>query len=182
VNLLPWLLDWPPSPATIAVFVVLTTLSIGTLVVFGGAVDDGTDENVTVEEVDLTVALNDELSFPDGENGTVQTCMASGTPGDSISVLGDVVVEIPPDSGRGYAAERSATVEVSLAHTDETTTATVEGPGRETMDVFWILEDDETLSVGDTETVQVRVRIDGSRVTRATRNVTVQEGSRSYDC
>jgi hypothetical protein len=182
VNPLPWLLDWPPSPAKVVFFVVVTTFSVGTLVLFGGAVvDDETNENVTVEEIDLTVKLNDEMSFPEGGNGTVQTCMASGTPGDSISVLGDVAVEIPPDS-RGYPADRTATVEVSLAHTEETTTDTVDGPGRETMDVFWLLDDDETLSVGDTETVQVWVRIDGTKVASTTRNVTVEEGTRNYDC
>ena len=181
MNPLPWLLDWPPTPAKVVFFVVVTTFSVGTLVLFGGVVDDETSENVTVEEIEVTVALNDEFSFPESDNGTVQTCMASGTPGDSISVLGDVAVEIPPDS-RGYPADRTATVEVSLAHTEETTTDTVEGPGRETMDVFWILDDDETLSVGDTEAVQVRVRIDGSTVASATRNVTVREGNRTYDC
>lgn len=182
MNLLPWLLDWPPSPATVAAFVVLTVFSVGTLAMFGGVVDDGTSENVTVEEIDLTVALNDEMSFPDSENGTVQTCMASGTPGDTISAQGAVTVRIPPDSERRYGDDAQGTVEVSLEHTREKTTDTIEGPGRETIDVFWLLDDDETLSVGDTATIQVRVRMDETTVATANQSVTVEEGTRTYDC
>lgn len=50
------------------------------------------------------------------------------------------------------------------------------------MDVFWVIEDDETLSVGDTAGVRVRVREGGSTVADTTRTVPVSDDSRSYDC
>ena len=177
MNLLPWLLDWPPSPASVVVFLLVTAFSVGTLVAFGGVTDEITAENVTVEETDLSVRLNDERSLPD-TNGTVQTCLSSGTPGDSISVIGDVTVDVPADRGR----DAEFVVAVSLAHTEETTTASVEGTGRRTADVFWLLDDDETLAVGETARLQVRVRDGGSTVASVTREVTVENGSRSYDC
>lgn len=36
MDVLPWLLDWPPSPAKIVVFLVLAAASVGALVAFGG--------------------------------------------------------------------------------------------------------------------------------------------------
>jgi hypothetical protein len=182
VSLLPWLLDWPPSRRSVAVFVVVTAVSVGTVVGFGGVVDRPDEGNVTVEAVDVTVALNDEVSYPEGGDGSVQTCLASGTPGDSVSVTGDVIVDVPEPDGLRPAGERRLNVTVSLAHTDETTAGTVEGPGTETHDVFWILEDDESLTAGDNETIQVWVSEDGTPVANATRTVPVEEGSRTYDC
>ncbi|MFC7132112.1 MULTISPECIES: hypothetical protein [Salinibaculum] len=179
MNPLPWLLDWPPRPATVAVTLLLTVFSVGTLVVFGGVVDDIESENVTVESMDLSVRLNDESSIPSGD-GSVQTCLGSGTPGDRISVLGDVTVDVPP--GWDGPADGSLTVAVSLGHTDEATTQSVPSEGTETVRVFWLLEDDETLSAGDEATVQVSVRTDDATVATATRPVTVEASSRSYDC
>lgn len=181
MSLLPWLLDWPPSRATVAVFLLVTAFSLGTIAVLGDDIDRSEAENVTVEEIDVAVALNDEVDYPEGESGTVQTCLASGTPGDSVSVLGDVVVEIPAEEGWSTGDRRLA-VTVSLGHTDESTSGTVTGPGRDTHDVFWVLEDDETLAVGDTETVQVRIEEAGSTVASATETVTVRNDSRTYDC
>ena len=183
MNLLPWLLDWPPSPGTIVFVLLMTALSAGTLVAFGGVVNEADQENVTIEATDVSVRLNDdEGGFPEGENGTVRTCLGSGTPGDSISVLVDVTVTVPAEERRGVGEERRLTVVVSLAHTEEHTADTVTGTGRATSDVFWLLDHDETLSVGDTATLQVRVREEGSTVASATRPVTVENGSRSHDC
>lgn len=182
MNVLPWLLDWPPNRASVAVFLVLTAFSVGTLVLFGGVTDEITSENVTVEATDLSVRLNDDIDFPDAANGTVQKCLASGTPGDSILVVGDVTVDVPADWDAGSAGDPRVTLVMSLAHTEETTTETVSGTGRATSRVFWVLNDDETLSAGDTVRFQVRVRADGSTVANATRAVTVQNDSRSYDC
>lgn len=50
-----------------------------------------------------------------------------------------------------------------------------------TVDVFWIV-DAETRSVGETTRFRVRVRTDGSTAVDATRAITVESGSRSYDC
>lgn len=187
VSPLPWLLNWPPGRRAIAVFLVVTAFSVGTIALFGGVGDRSDPANVTVESVDVDVALNDEFSYPDGADdadGSVQTCLASGTPGDSISVLGDVTVRVPAasDGDRWGDDERRLNVSVSLAHATESTTDSVEGPGTETSDVFWILDDDESLAVGENATVQVRVLEDGARVANATRRVTVRNGSRTYDC
>lgn len=178
---LPWLLEWPPSRGAVAVFLVVTACSLGTIAVLGDDIDRSDGGNVTVEEIDVAVALNDDFDYPEGERGAVQTCLASGTPGDSVSVLGGVVVDIPPENGWSTDDRRLA-VTVSLAYTNESTSGTVTGPGRDTHDVFWVLDDDETLEVGDTETVQVRVEAAGSTVASATESVTVQNDSRTYDC
>ena len=75
---------------------LVTLLSVATIATAGLVLDTPDDEEVaTVESVDLTLRLNDEQDLPD-TNGTVQTCIASGTPGDSISVVGDVTVDVPP--------------------------------------------------------------------------------------
>jgi hypothetical protein len=175
---LPWLLDWPPSRGTIAVFVLLTAFSVGTLVAFGGVTDEMTSEEASVESAEFTVRLNDEIQLPDtGEDG-VQTCLASGTPGDRISVVGEVTTVVPS----GVVRENDVVVEVSLGHTNETMTTAVGRSGEATHDVFWLLEDDETLSVGETADVQVRILASDSVAATATRSVTVEEGTRTYDC
>jgi len=158
VNLLPWLLDWPPKRRTIVAFLLVTAVSVGTLLVFAPLTDQLRTENVTVETADLTVRLNDEQSLPEGEG--VQTCFASGTPGER---LGD-----------------AATVTVGMAHTEETTSGDIERTGG-TFDVFWLLDDDETLSAGDTATLRVRVRGDGEPLATATQPVVVDADSRHYD-
>lgn len=60
MNLLPWLLDWPPKRRTIVAFLLVTAVSVGTLLVFAPLTDQLRTENVTVETADLTVRLNDE--------------------------------------------------------------------------------------------------------------------------
>jgi hypothetical protein len=179
VNLLPWLLDWPPSRGTVAVFLLLTTFSAGTLVLFGG-VTEPAGGNVTVETSDVSVRLNDQQStIPDVENGTVHTCLGSGTPPDSILVVGDVTVDVPPELVREHG---ELSLAVSLAHTDQTTTETVTEAGQTTESLFWRLSDDETLSVDETARLQVRVRAGGEVLAEMARPTTVEEGSRSYDC
>ena len=175
MNVLPWLLDWPPRRATVGVFLLVTVFSVGTLVVFGGVTDEITTDNVTVESTDFTVRLNDEFSFPD-TNGSVQTCLGSGTPGDRINVVGSVTV----DSPESRAAPLD--VVVSLGHTDDSTTQSVESGRPATADVFWLLDDDETLSVGGTATVEVRVTDGDATLSSATRTVPVTNDSRTYDC
>ena len=177
MSLLPWLLRWPPSRASVAFFVVVTAFSLGTLALFGGVTDEITDENVTVETEDLSVRLNDEQSLPDGEG--VQTCLASGTPGDHVGVFGSVRVDVPADHPATRAGE--LTVAVALAPPDETTRGTVESTGG-THDLFWLFEDDETLSAGDTAEVRIRVLSEGDPVATATREVVVEADSRRYDC
>jgi len=181
MNLLPWLLDWPPSRGTIAVFVVLTVFSVGTLIAFGGVTDEITDGNVSIESADLSVTLNDEVNIPD-TNGSVQTCLGSGTPGDSIAVMGDVTVDIPVQEQRDRNPERIHSIVVSLAHTNESTSTAVERTGQVTQDVSWILDDDESLAPGETARLQIRVRTAETVVNETTQRVTVKNGSRSYDC
>lgn len=182
MNLLPWLLDWPPTRAKVAVFLLVSALSVGTVAMMGGVADDPASETVTVEEIDLTVGLNDEASYPEGTNGTVQTCLASGTPGDSVSVLGDVVVDVPESDDGGRFSERQVRVTVNLTDMSETTSETVTGTGELYSDVFWLIEDDETLAINDTATLRVTVHDGDSLVANATETVTVEEDSRTYDC
>ncbi|WEL16944.1 hypothetical protein SVXHr_0765 [Halorhabdus sp. SVX81] len=182
MNSLPWLLDWPPSRGTIAVFVVLTAFSVGTLVLFGGVTDEATAENVTIESTDLTVRLNDEVTFPDVENDSVQTCMGYGTPGDSISVLGDVSVRIPAERTRTDARAERLTLAVSIDHTAERTTQPLTRTGDVTTDVFWILDDDETLAVNETAGVEISVLSGNSTVANSTTSIPVKKGTRTYDC
>lgn len=182
MSLLPWLLDWPPTRAKVAVFLLVSALSVGTIAMMGGVADDPATENVTVEDIDLTVSLNDEASYPEGANGTVQTCLASGTPGDSVSVLGDVIVDVPQSDNRGQSSERQVRVTVNLTEMSETTSQRVTGTGAVRSDVFWLIDDDETLAVGETVTLRVTVHVERGRVATATNTVTVQEDSRTYDC
>ena len=123
MDVLPWLLDWPPSRAAVATFLVLTAVSVGTLIAFGGVTDEITRENVTVDATDVSVRLNDEGAVPDLGEG-VQTCLASGTPPDSVAVIGDVTVAVPAEGTRNYPGEGPLTVAVSLAHTDQDIAAT----------------------------------------------------------
>jgi hypothetical protein len=177
VNLLPWLLNWPPSRRAVATFLLVTAFSTGTLLLFAPLTDQLQPENVTVETTDLTVRLNDEQALPESEDGGVKTCLASGTPGDSISVTGSVSVDIP-------SRERprdGATVVVRMTDIGEATSGEVERTGG-TFDVFWLLDDDETLAVGDTAGLQIRVRGGGETLATATRSVVVEAASRTYDC
>lgn len=179
MNLLPWLLDWPPSRSAVAVFVVLTSFSVGTLVLFSGFTEDVTTENVTVDAAGIDVRLNDERTIPDVGNGTVHTCLGSGTPGDHIGVYGDVTVDVPAAVQEEYG---SLTLVVSLAHTNETTRKSITGSGDRTTQLFWLIEDRERLDVGDPATVELRVAADGTTLMDSTRSVVVTNDSRDYDC
>jgi hypothetical protein len=174
-DVLPWLLHWPPSGRMIAVFLVVTAASLGTVVVLGGVTDTKSDENITVSGADLSIRLNDDTDFPD-TGGTVETCLGSGTPGDHLSVLGEVTVRIPPERSGGA---RAVILQLDQA---ERTVGTIEEQGSVTKDVFWVLADDETFSVGDTATVEIRVRERDGTVASRTLSVPVENGSRSYDC
>jgi len=182
MNSLPWLLDWPPSRGTIAVFVVLAAFSVGTVVLLGGVTDEMTAENVTINSTDLSVKLNDDVDFPDVEGDAVQTCMGYGTPGDSISVLGDVTVRIPAERTRTDAKTAQLTLAVGLDHTSERTTQPLTRTGDVTTDVFWILDDDETLAVNETAEVEISVLSGNSTVANSTMAMPVENGTRTYDC
>ncbi|WP_135661764.1 hypothetical protein [Halorhabdus rudnickae] len=182
MDVLPWLLDWPPSRGTVAVFVLLSAFSVGTLVVLGGVTDEITYDNASIESTDFTVKLNDEITMPDVGSDSMGTCLASGTPGDRITVRGNVSVQIPTRNDRNAAEIRRVELAVSLAHTDERTTQTLSRTGDVTTDVFWVFEDDETLSVNDTATVQITLLTADSMLADRTAAVSVQNATRSYDC
>jgi len=174
VNLLPWLLDWPPSRGAVVAFLLVTAFSVGSIAVFGGVVEDADTDEVTVESTELALLLNDEFDPPE-TNGSVATCFASGTPGDTVSLTGSVTVDAPSDR-RGPLE-----VVLSLPAADEPRTDTVEAGGG-TVDVFWLFEDDESLEPGDTATLEVSVRSGGETLVETTRSLTVEADSRNYDC
>lgn len=179
VNLLPWLLDWPPRPASVLAFLLLTAFSVGTLALFAPVTDQFGPDEAAVEISNASVHLNDEIEIPNEDGGGVMTCLASGTPGDHLTVRADIVVETPlEDDGK----DREYELVVSIVDEATTTTESVRRTGRERVDVFWVVKDDETLSVGGTAELDVRLRESGSIVASATRTVTVDEASRSYDC
>lgn len=178
MNLLPWLLDWPPHPASIIAFLLLTAFSVGTLVLFAPATDQINPDNATVETTKISVHLNDEISIPDIENGTVATCIANGTPGDHLTVRADILVETPMEGGENS----NYNVEMSIGNSSKTTTEPVQQTGQERVDVFWVVRDDEALAVGEKADIHIRLRESGAVVANSTRTVTVKKGSRSYDC
>ncbi len=175
--LLPWLLDWPPRPRSVLAFLVVTAFSVGTLVLFAPLTDQMSPDESTVEVANVSVHLNDEIEMPDVESDTVVTCTSSGTPGDHLAVRAHVVVETPLEGD-----EPEYDVEVSLGGGSATTTEPVRRTGRERVNVFWVVRDDEALSVGETAEVRVRLRKSGTVVASASRAVTVAEARRSYDC
>jgi len=178
VNLLPWLLNWPPRPAAVVAFLFVTAFSVGTLVLFAPVTDQINPDEATVEASNVSVHLNDEITVPDIDNGTVATCVASGTPGNHLTVRADILVETPMEGGDGTPYD----IEVSIGNDSRTTTESVQQTGRERSDVFWVVRDDESLSVGDTANIHIRLRESDSVVATATRAVSVEKGNRSYDC
>jgi len=175
-DILPWLLHWPPSRRMVAVFLIITAASLGTIVVLGGVTDTQSNGNITVSDVNLSLRLNDDTSFPD-TNGTVETCLGSGTPGDHLSVLGEITVRIPPAQN-----DNTHAVVLELNQTWNRTVGTIEDEGSVTKDVFWLLEDDETLSVGDTTSVEIHVQERGTTAVSRGLSMSIENGSRSYDC
>ncbi|MFC7176285.1 hypothetical protein [Halosegnis marinus] len=176
MSFLSWLLARPARAVVALGFVVLLVAAAGLGTV---AMADRQADGASVEATDVSVRLNDEFDPPD-TNGTVEDCFASGTPGDSVGVYGDVTVEVPVSWRYGDSTE--LTVAVSLPATDATTENTVDADGTETVEVFAVFDDDETLAVGEETTLAVEVFADGERVAAATRTVTVEEGTRTYDC
>lgn len=175
MRILPWFLNWPPRPTTIAVVLLLTVGSVVGLGVFGGDIDSITRDEASIEAPTLSVALNDDHTYPDGTNGSVQTCFASGPPGDSILVSGDVDLTIP-------ATEESARLVVSLDHTAEQWTERVSRRGELSVDILWVLEDDERLDVGDRVTVEIHLEDGDTTIANRSEDVVVENGSRTYDC
>ncbi|MFC7228775.1 hypothetical protein N0B31_15300 [Salinirubellus salinus] len=138
-------------------------------------------DEASVATDDLDLRLNDEFS-PPSTNGTVQTCIASGTPGDSVSLLGDALVTLPQERGLELGAA-DARVVFTLRALDATRTERVDPEGTTDVSLFWILEDDETLSVGEETTLGIRVEMaDGELLLETSRTLTVREGTRRYDC
>ncbi|WP_267643624.1 hypothetical protein [Haloarchaeobius amylolyticus] len=171
-------------------YVIVTLLLVGLLVgaiaivgVIGVDTSRFAVTDAAVNETDLSVRLNDEFDLPESENESVMTCTSSGTPGDSIGVYGTVTVTVPTDDDDGLAGDDPYEVELALTEVGETTTKGVDGSGRRaTARFFWILEDDETLEVGQTTTMRIRVLDGGETIAEETRQVTVEEGSRTFDC
>lgn len=178
MSLLPWLLDWPPRPASIVAFLFVTAFSVGTLVLLAPTTDQISPEEPTVEVSNVSIHLNDEVEIPDIGNGTVAKCTASGTPGDHFTVRADIAVETPIEDGDDSEYD----VEVSVVDDTKRTTEPVRRTGRKQVNVFWVVRDGEALSVGKTAEIHVRLRESGTVVANATRAVTVAKGTRSYDC
>lgn len=178
VNLLPWLLNWPPRPASIIAFLFLTAFSVGSLVLFAPITDQINPDESTIEASNVSVQLNDEITMPDIENDTVATCIASGTPGDQLTVRADILVETPMEDGEDSTYD----VEVIIGDNLQTTTEPIQQTGREQVDLLWTVRDDESLSVGSTADIRIRLRESGAIVDTATRTVTVKKATRSYDC
>jgi hypothetical protein len=63
-----------------------------------------------------------------------------------------------------------------------TTTEPIQPTGRERVDLFWVVRDDESLSVGDAADIHIRLRESDTVVDTATRTVTVKKDRRSYNC
>jgi hypothetical protein len=128
----------------------------------------------------LDVRLNDEIDLPPA-NGSVETCVASGTPGDSVSLFGDVIVTILP--GRlPDVGESDPRVMFTLETLDATRRDRIDPAGATSLDLFWILDDDEMLSVGTETTLTIRVETaDGEPLRETTRTLTVRDGERTYD-
>jgi hypothetical protein len=159
------LLSWPPSKRQL-LFVLAVNAFLVVGLVAAGAPLFAVVEGTSVESVSLTARLNDADGYPDLGNDTAYACTSTGTPPDTVSVIGGVTVDV--------AGER--TVALSVPASGNRTTMDVEGSdGR--ADVFWLFDDDETLAVGEAATFRVRVLDDGTPVANATRNVTVEEGT-----
>ncbi|WP_410766928.1 hypothetical protein [Haloferax sp. DFSO60] len=181
MNLLPWLLDWPPRPASILTFVVLTAFSVGTLILFAPVTDELSTDEVTVEIADASVKLNDEMDYPEGaESGETYSCMSFGTPGDSLHIRVEGTLGLP--TGFDRDGDTPYTLEVSLDGVEETRTETFRDTGEEQWDASWLVEDDETLSVGETTTLTAQVRTSGDVVATTNQRVTIEEGTQRFDC
>lgn len=152
---------------------ILALFGVGLLLAGGFAVEDGA--SATITDTDLRLSLNDAEGIPDVGNGT-QTCIASGTPRDTVSVLGDVTVRVEGEAGA------TRTLALSLAGTNVTHSAAIRETGTESVDVFWLDRDPETFAVGETVTLRLQVR-EGDRVlANATRTLPVHNGSQTFDC
>lgn len=94
---------------------------------FAPITDQISPDQATVEVSNASVHLNDEIKIPDPENGTVAKCIASGTPGDHLTVRADVIVETPLEDGDDATYD----VKVSIVDDTKTTTEPVRRTGRE---------------------------------------------------
>jgi hypothetical protein len=164
---------------------LLLLAALAGVVVLGGPTGElsgaAPEDPVTVAVDGLELRLNDEIDLP-STNGSVETCVASGTPGDSVSLLGDVLVTIPPDR-LPAVGESDPRVVFTLEALDTTRRDRIDPAGTTGVDLFWILNDDETLSVGAETTLTIRVETaDGEPLRETTRTLTVREGERTYDC
>lgn len=166
---LPWLLDWPPRLSVL----VITVGSVTGLLLFGGGIDTVTSEEASIDAAPLSVSLTDEHSYPDAANGSVQTCFASGPPGDCISVNGEVNLTVP-------ATDESLLLAVGL--TSDEWTHRVSRAGAVSVDGLWRFEDNRALKVGNPIVAEIRLRDGGTSVANRTTTVVVENASRSYDC
>jgi hypothetical protein len=178
MDLLPWLLNWPPRRATIAIFLLVTAFSVGTLVLFAPVMDQINPDEATIEVTNVSIQLNDNITIPEGGNGTVQECVSSGIPGDHLAVRADISITTPMEESDDSPYD----FDVVVLDSAQRTTESIDQTGRDQADLFWVVSDDESLSVGETAEVQFRLRKSGTVVDNVTRVVTVQNGTRSYDC
>ena len=100
MNLLPWLLRWPPRPAVVVAVLLVTLVTAGTLAAFGGTPVDPADRSVAVEDIDVTVRLNDEAAAPPGGAQEHQEPgQRARESGRALDGLGDVHRERARDVG-----------------------------------------------------------------------------------
>lgn len=177
MRILPWLIAISRGRRAVAGAIVLAVVGVvAGLYVAGGLPAEQAPDHATVEAVDLDLRLNDEMDWPDGPNGTVRSCLASGTPGDRVGVYGEVSVHLPTD------IETDPHLAIELSDLARTRTVTLADRGQITHDVFWLLEDDETVSVGDWTTVVISIRSSEETLASTNRSVIVENDSRTYEC
>ncbi len=164
MNVLPWLLNWPPSKRQVLLVLGVNALLLGGLVAVGAPFLAAMDTEASVESANLTLELNDEWDVPDTGNGT-RTCLSVGVPPDTLRLTGSVTVANASDAG---------TLALSLPETGDRTMTPIAG-GRERVSATFA--DDETLAVGDRTAVVARVLADGKPVANATTNLTVENGT-----
>jgi hypothetical protein len=132
----------------------------------GGAARRG-----TIESLSLDLALNDEFAddYPDAGNGTV-TCTSVGPPADTVQVRLDATVA---DNGEGGSEPAVYVVAVRVGDREGTTDVRVPSGGRESVRTLLLIEDDETVTAGETATVSVALRREGETDDSTTRTVPV---------
>ncbi|WP_435332945.1 hypothetical protein [Haloarchaeobius sp. TZWWS8] len=115
--------------AAIGAIVLLSAAGIGILLVgglpFGGVAGEG-----SIEEVDLSVRLNDDMDMPGDGTASSYTCTSAGTPGDMVGTYGSVHVSTPLNRHHWPRTDADYVLEVTLVESGKSTTESVSGVGR----------------------------------------------------